>query len=182
MPLVTLFLVALNLSAYALERAEGGMAFCEHFGLVPAHLELSQLFTYGFLHDPGTFLHLGCNMAFLVVFGAVVEEAIGGFQFVALYGLAAAAGGLLHAVVDPSSTEALVGASGAVFGVLAVAAALRPRLLGFAVAFVGVEIWHALAGGSTGVSFGCHLGGFFAGVVFAGLLRVTDSDAFEAAS
>lgn len=182
MPLVTLFLVALNALVYALELEGGGMPVCEKFGLVPAHLEPSALVTYAFLHDPGTLLHIGCNMAFLAVFGAVVENALGGFRFLTLYGLAAVAGGLLHGVVDPTSTTALVGASGAIFGVLAVAAALHPRLLAPATAtFAGIEIWHALTGGSGGVSFGCHIGGFVAGVAFAAVLRVTGSEAFEAA-
>ena len=181
MPLVTLFLVALNVAVYGLELAEGGLPFCERFGLVPTHLELSSLVSYAFLHDPGTLVHIGCNLAFLAVFGAVVEAAIGGRWFLALYAIAAVAGGLMHIAVGPGSSEPLVGASGAIFGVLAVAAALRPRLLGFAVAFAGVEVWHALAGGSGGVSFGCHLGGFVAGVGFAAVLRVAGSDAFEAA-
>lgn len=181
MPLVTLFLVTLNAAVYALELSGGGMPVCEKFGLVPAHPGWATLFTYSFLHDPRTLMHLGCNLAFLVVFGTVVERAIGGARLLCLYALAAVVGGLLHGAVDPTATEALVGASGAIFGVLAVAAALRPRLLGFAFAFAGIEVWHALTGGSVSVSFGCHLGGFFAGVAFAVVLRATDSEAFEVA-
>jgi membrane associated rhomboid family serine protease len=58
---------------------------------------------------------------------------------------------------------------------------IRPRLLGFAVAFAGVEIWHALAGGGGNVSFGCHIGGFAAGALVAMMLRVAGNEALEAA-
>jgi membrane associated rhomboid family serine protease len=119
-------------------------------------------------------------MAFLAVFGTVVENAIGGGRLLVLYALATLGGGLLHVVVAPGATEALVGASGAIFGILGVAATLRPRLLGFALAFGGIEVWHAVAGGNGSVSFGCHIGGLAAGVVFAVLLRATGDEAFEA--
>lgn len=167
MPLVTLFLVALNVAVYGLELAEGGLPFCERFGLVPAHLEPTHFLTYAFLHDPSTLVHIGCNLAFLAVFGAVVENAIGGFRFATLYGLAAVAGGLLHVVVGPGSSEPLVGASGAVCGLVAFSVALNPRLVGFAAAFTCVSVWQALSGGDGTVSFACHIGGLFAGVACA---------------
>ncbi len=94
---------------------------------------------------------------------------------------AAAAAVLASGVVNPSASEPLVGASGALFGLLAVAAVVRPRLIGFAVAFAGVEIWHAVAGGGGNVSFGCHLGGFAVGAAVAVFLRAVDSEALEAA-
>lgn len=185
LPLATVVLVGLNVLAYHLELASGGEAFCYAHGLIPAVFtrtgDLAPLATSLFLHDPAGLAHLGANMAFLLVFGALVERALGGLPFLALYGLAGAAGGLLHVLVAPTATIPLVGASGAVFGVLAVAAVLRPRLLGFAVAFAGVEVWHALAGGNGNVSFGAHLGGFAAGAFVALVLRAAGSDALEAA-
>ena len=81
--------------------------------------------------------------------------------------------------MDPSATEPLVGASGAIFGLVAVAAALRPPLLGFAVAFGAVEVFHAFTGGAGTASFGCHIGGLCAGVLFAALWR--DEGALETA-
>jgi len=177
--LATLTLVGLNVAVYLGELGAGGQATCAAHGLIPAR-GLEGLLTYSLLHDPSTLLHLAGNMAFLAVFGAVVEGALGGLGLLVLYGLAGVAGGLLHILVNPGSTAPLVGASGAVFGVMAVAAALRPRLLGFALAFGGLEVWHALVGGGGSVSFGCHLGGFAAGVFIAGLLRATGSEALEA--
>jgi membrane associated rhomboid family serine protease len=87
----------------------------------------------------------------------------------------------MHVLVGPAATTPLVGASGAIFGVMAVAGALRPRLLGFIVAFVGINVFHAFAGGSGNVSFGCHIGGFVAGFLVVVLLRAVGSEALEAA-
>ena len=130
MPLVTLILVALNLAGFALELVDGGSAVCGAYGLVPRAFvhggALEPLLTSMFLHDPSTWVHLGCNMAFLAVFGAVVESELGSLAFAALYVVAGVAGGLGHVLVDPSSAVPLVGASGAIFGVMAVAGAVRP--------------------------------------------------------
>jgi len=181
LPLVTVALVGANLLAYLLELASGGQATCYAYGLIPAKFHVETLFTSLFLHDPSTLVHLGGNMAFLAVFGALVEGAIGGLPFLGLYLTAGVAGGFLHILVSPEATEPLVGASGAIFGVLAVAGALRPRLLGFVAAFVGINIFHAFAGGAGNVSFGCHIGGFVAGVLNVMIMRAAGNEALEAA-
>jgi membrane associated rhomboid family serine protease len=178
---VTAALVGANLLTYLLELASGGQATCYAHGLIPAKFHVETLFTSLFLHDPSTIVHTGGNMAFLAVFGALVEGAIGGLPFLGLYLTAGAAGGLLHILVSPGATEPLVGASGAIFGVLAMAGALRPRLLGFVVAFVGINIFHAFTGGDGAVSFACHIGGFVAGFLVVALMRATGSEALEIA-
>lgn len=182
MPLVTLALVLANVLVYL---AAGGQAACEAYGLVPAHFvhggSLEPLFTSLFFHDPSSLSHIAGNMAFLALFGALVERALGSLGFTALYAVAGIAGGLMHVYVNPGSADALVGASGAIFGVLAVAGALYPRLLGFVVAFVGINVFHAFFGGGGNVSFACHIGGFVAGFVVVLVLRVTGSEALEAA-
>lgn len=174
---ITALLAASLVGAYGLELAAGGEAFCHTHGFVPAHASLETALSSMWLHDPSSFLHVGGNLAFLVVFGIVVERAIGSLGLAALYVAAGLGGAFLHAVVDPRSTVPLVGCSGALFGVLAVAGALRPRLLGFVGCFAGIEIWHAFAGGSGGVSFACHLGGFAVGVIVAMGMRVAGSEA-----
>ena len=181
MPLMTLALILANLLAYSLELASGGRTACDAYGLVPAHFAPSALVTSTFLHDPSSLLHLGGNMAFLALFGVVVEKALGSFRFLGLYLLAGAAGGLMHVLVAPGASEPLVGASGAIFGVLAVAGVLRPRLMGFVAAFVGLNVFHAFVGGDDNVSFGCHIGGFCAGFVVVLMLKAVDSDVLEAA-
>lgn len=175
-PLFTPLLVLATSAAYSLELAAGGFQACETLGLVPASFtqtgNLTPVFRALFLHDPAHISHLAGNMAFLLLFGAVVEDALGGLALLLLYGLAGLAGGLLHVAIDPSSTVPMVGASGAVFGVMAVAAAIRPRFLGFALGFGALNIYHALSGGSGGASFGAHLGGLAAGALVAMTLRM----------
>lgn len=170
-PLITIALIIANVAIFGLELAHGGLDVCYAHGLIPAKFlasgELSAVFSSLFLHDPETLLHLGCNMAFLAIFGTVVEREIGSLRFLALFLAAGVLGGLLHVAVAPGATEPLVGASGAVFGVLAVAAVLRPSLLGFVAAMGAVEVFHACTGGVGDVSFGCHIGGLAAGVLFA---------------
>ncbi len=68
-------------------------------------------------------------------------------------------------LVDSSSTDALVGASGSIFGVLAAAAMLFPRLVGFVCTYAAIEIGCLLIGTSGSVSAACHVGGFATGFV-----------------
>ena len=164
-PLTTLALISANFLAYALELANGGFGSCNAYGLIPAHLEPMNFLSSLFLHDPMSFTHIVGNMACLAVFGTVVEDFLGGFVFLALYLAAGILGGAMHVLVNTSSVAPLVGASGAISGVMAVAVVLHPRLLGFVVAFIGLNVWHAFFGGGGNVSFGCHLGGFFAGAI-----------------
>jgi len=181
-PIATIALILANTAVFSLERAQGGLDACYAHGLIPAKFlatgDAAPIVSSLFLHDPGTVFHLGCNMAFLALFGAVVEREIGALRLVCLFLAAGVLGGLLHVAVSPSAVEPLVGASGAVFGVMAVAGVLRPRLLGFVLAFGAVEVFHAFTGGVGNVSFGCHIGGLVAGALFAALWR---DDALEAA-
>jgi membrane associated rhomboid family serine protease len=185
MPLFTVALILANVAAYSLELGAGGLPACEVYGLVPRSFmstgALSPLISSLFLHDPGALTHIVGNMAFLAIFGTLVEGRLGHLRFLALYLAAGVFGGLAHVLVAPGSTDPLVGASGAIFGVLAVAGALYPRLLGFVAAFAGLNIWNAFTGGSGNVSFGCHIGGFVIGFLAVVLLRATDSEALEAA-
>jgi len=183
--MVTLLLIITNLVVYLLELAYGGQAACQEYGLIPANFahsaQIGPLFSSLFFHDPSSLLHLGGNMVFLAVFGPIVERALGHFRFLGLYLLAGAWAGLIHVLVDPSATDALVGASGAIFGIMTVAAVIRPRLLPFVVLFIGLNVWHAFVGADGSVSFGAHLGGFFAGLFFAIWLRLTGDEALEVA-
>jgi membrane associated rhomboid family serine protease len=147
-----------------------------------------------FLH--GSWLHIIVNMWFLWVFGDNVEGAMGAFRFVVFYllcGLAAAAAQTLTA---PQSTIPMVGASGAIGGVMGAYARLYPRVqiqtlifLGFFVTVIAVPAmvmlgyWFLLqflsglpALGETrgGVAFWAHIGGFACGFLVIGLFRRAD--------
>lgn len=180
-PFFTLLLVVANLLSYALELVDGGQAACEAGGLIPARFlrsgDLEPLLSSMFLHDPEGFSHLAGNMIFLIIFGTIVESALGHLAFLGLYLAAGVVAGLSHVAVSPTAIEPMVGASGAIYAVIAVAAALRPRLLGFAVCFVALDIYRALTGTADAVAVGAHLGGFSTGVLFSLLANSTVKEA-----
>jgi membrane associated rhomboid family serine protease len=82
--------------------------------------------TYAFLH--ANLIHLGGNMLFLWVFGDNIEDAVGHGRYLVFYLLCAAGGGLAHTLVNPESPIPLIGASGAVAGIVAAYLLLHPRV------------------------------------------------------
>ncbi len=168
-PLITLILVTLTVLIYPLVTQET----CECFGL-DAGTSAWTLVSSLFLHDPRTLEHLATNMVALAVAGTLVETRLGHWRFLALYLGAGILGGLLHLWLGDGST--LIGASGAIFGVMAVLGVLRPYLLASVLVLAGINIWMAFYGGN-GVSFCAHLGGSAAGSVFAFVLRASGDEA-----
>jgi membrane associated rhomboid family serine protease len=140
--------------------------------------------THMFLH--GGWFHLVGNLWFLWVFGDNVEDAMGGLRFVVFYVVCGLAAFAAQALTNPSSAIPMVGASGAIGGVMGAYARLYPRapvhlLLVFFVfvdrtvvpAFLMLGYWFviqvlggipALASDAGGVAFWAHVGGFLAGV------------------
>jgi len=193
-PCVTIGLIALNILVYCMTTL-GGEDFSNAamlgFGFIPSvvhhYAELAPQFvvvperwsylTYSFLHLD--MLHLGGNMLFLWVFGDNVEDAMGHLRFLVFYLLCAAAGALLHGLVAPESQAPLIGASGAVAGVVAAYLLLYPRnkvwILAFARIPLRVPAWWALAAwvalqfvmflglSEDQISWACHVGGVLAG-------------------
>jgi membrane associated rhomboid family serine protease len=144
---------------------------------IPADL---TLLTSLFLH--GSLMHLVGNMLFLWVLGDNVEDALGHLRFIAFYLLSGIAAALAHALTDPASTVPLIGASGAISGVIGAYLVLHPRVpiralllrfivvlpayivLGLWILFQFLNAWLAGPGGA-GVAWWAHIGGFFAGAV-----------------
>jgi len=158
-PALTATLVATNVAIYALAPP------ADTYGLVPSHSTLLAMFTSMFLH--ADLVHLIGNLVFLAIAGTIVEPAIGHLRFAALYVTAGVVGAMVHILVNPASCDTLVGASGAVCGLLAVVTILRPRTLPFVAALMVLNIWWAWTETGGSVSFGCHLGGFVVGAMFA---------------
>ena len=149
--------------------------------------------SYAFLH--GDIFHLGGNMLFLWVFGDNVEDALGHVKFLIFYLLCAIAGALLHGLVAPESEFPLIGASGAIAGVVAAYLILHPRVKIWILAFgriplripayITLALWilfqfvmFAIAGDDQ-VSFACHVGGIVAGAVLVFILRSRDVPLFD---
>jgi membrane associated rhomboid family serine protease len=139
-----------------------------------------------FLH--AGLLHLAGNMLFLWIFGDNLEEALGHFGFVLLYFAAGLAAAVAQIAADPASTVPMVGASGAIAGVMGGYLLLFPRarvdvLLIFIVfykvltvpAWLVLGLWFALqlfsgaAAGAAegGVAYWAHSGGFAAGLLLS---------------
>ena len=147
--------------------------------------EDATLITYAFLHL--SFWHLASNMLFLWVFGDNVEDALGHFRFLVFYIVCAVAGALLHGLVAPMSQGPLIGASGAISGVVAAYFLLHPRVRVWVLvfmriplplpAFIPLALWIGqqfvmLATGlEDNVSWGAHVGGIIAGAVLVLFMR-----------
>lgn len=147
----------------------------ERFPLVPVW----QLLTYGFLHDPGGPGHIIGNMLMLYFFGTMLEGIIGPRRFVVTYFAAQLAGALL-ALLPASlagSTIPILGASGAVYGIMIAVATMRPKQTVFllfipitmkilAIGILGLTLFGLLMevkSGPSGVAHLTHLGGIVYG-------------------
>ena len=153
---------------------------------------LATLFTSAFLHV-GWF-HLASNMLFLWVFGDNVEDALGHAGFLIFYLVCAAAAAIAHAAAFPMSDSPMIGASGAVAGVVGAYLVLYPRVRLFGLIFniipvtltaswvlgawVLTQIYHAVMGDQPGVAWWGHIGGALAGALMIlpvklGLVKLT---------
>ena len=213
-PIVTMTLIALNVGAFVLIQGAGAeqplaASVCD-LGLIPAELMASvppgasfpmgerlvcvtdpgrqplNLFTSMFLH--GGWMHLLGNMWFLWLFGNNIEDSMTRSRFVAFYLLCGVAAALAQVLADPESVVPMVGASGAISGVMGAYLVLFPRVrvftmvpLGFYATSVALPAWvmliywmvlqlvsqaaSTLTAQRGGVAYWAHIGGFVAGVV-----------------
>ena len=139
-----------------------------------------SIFTAMFLH--GGFFHLAGNMLYLWIFGDNVEDRMGRGRFIAFYLICGAIAALAQALPDTRSTVPMIGASGAVSGVLGAYLVLYPRanvlvampfLVARVPALIVLGVWFAgqlaqsllLEPGAAGVAFTAHVGGFIGGAV-----------------
>lgn len=155
------------------------------WGYRPVDPSLVTLFASMFLH--AGFAHMAGNMLFLWIYGDNVEHRVGPFRFVAYYLVTGAAATLAHAMFFPTSGLPMVGASGAISGVLGFYFLWFPRnrvhllllfpflvrvtvsartLLGLYIVVENVFPF-ILARGASGVAYGAHIGGFVAGLLIA---------------
>jgi membrane associated rhomboid family serine protease len=201
-PVVTVIIIVLNVLVFAFEWLilPGSMldSFAFTWGLVPYELmQLNPLaivtvFTSMFIH--GGFMHLLSNMLYLWIFGDNIEWALGSFRFIIFYFLCGIGAALGQVLVNPQSTVPMIGASGAISGVLGAYLVLYPRaevetlvFLGYfvriirlpALVVLGMWILLQLSSGFLslgmdamgGVAFFAHIGGFVSGLALVVLLR-----------
>jgi membrane associated rhomboid family serine protease len=191
-PFINIILIVANVLAFVYEiqlspSALKGFVFA--WGFVPAHFWSDPssawvtIFTAMFLH--GGWLHIISNLWVLLIFGDNVEERMGSLRYLIFYLLSGAAAGLLQAYVLATSGDPMIGASGAIAGVLGAYLILFPRskiaslvpiLFIFTIieipAFIFLLFWFAtqiysglFAAQSSGIAWWAHIGGFIFGVV-----------------
>ncbi len=200
---MTGLLITANLAVFAWEISlmlTGQMdPFLRHYALVPRRLlahsgdgaQWLTLLTHMFLH--GGVAHVVGNCWFLWIFGKNVEDRLGPLQFLAFYVLSGVAAAGLQVIIDPGSQVPMLGASGAISGVLGAYLLLFPAawivtLVPWIVpvvpvpAFIFLVLWFVVqafngfgalfAGGSGGgVAWWAHAGGFAAGMGLLSLAR-----------
>jgi membrane associated rhomboid family serine protease len=180
---VTYAIIAINIFVFlqGLSNPEAYNQLILNYGLVPEQImqgkNILSLVTSMFLH--ADIIHLAMNMFFLLISGDAVERELGNARFLGLYFACGIIAGLFHAYLNSASAIPTIGASGAIFGVLAAFAILFPfrwllKLFGFipipmpAIIFVFITILLETAYVSTGtvdsVAHAAHVGGFLSGI------------------
>lgn len=215
-PVVTVALIAACGLVFLLQISLGpqaGQAAVYSFGMIPARIfgeaQLSPelaivpawttIFTSMFMH--GGFLHLLGNMLFLWIFGDNVEDSMGHLRFLLFYLVTGLAAAMTQGLLSPESTVPMIGASGAVSGVLGAYLLLHPQatvrvliFLGFYVtvvhmpAMLTLGIWFlgqlfsaaATPAGQPGIAFWAHVGGFVAGMALVPFFKKQEVPLFQA--
>jgi membrane associated rhomboid family serine protease len=207
-PVVNIALIVVNIAVFVYELGLGGKLpqFFQTWGVVPGDVSgafasgrvslggVLPLFSTMFIH--GGWLHLGGNMLYLWIFGDNVEDKLGHGRYLVFYLVCGLTASVLSIVVDPHSTMPIIGASGAIAGVLGAYLLMFPRArvltlipfffflpLAELPALIVLGFWFVMqffsglislgfeAGGMGGVAWWSHIGGFAAGLVLTLPLR-----------
>jgi membrane associated rhomboid family serine protease len=202
-PGVTYGLIAANILVYAIFQSgfvfNADIATTAALGMIPAALRGTAVISTGFwaLPEPfpvvtymfvhGGWIHLFGNMLFLWVFGDNVEDDLGHARFLLFYLLCGAAAALAYALSAPDSNDPLIGASGAIAGVLAAYVILHPRVKVWVLVAMRVplrirarwvigawfllQVVNILLGSDDGTAWWAHVGGFAAGAALVPFMR-----------
>ncbi|MEW6661378.1 MAG: rhomboid family intramembrane serine protease [Bacillota bacterium] len=201
-PYINISLILFNVFIFAVQlmlTEQELRLFAHAYGLVPAQFNASlpgliPLVSYQFLH--GGWLHIGGNMLYLWVFGDNIEDRLGHAKYLAFYLLVGSLAGITQVLADPASPVPIIGASGAVAGVLGayLISCPRARVIALVPAFffltlaevpaiIFLSLWFVLQvfsgvasiGMNITVAWWAHVGGFIAGLALVGLFgkRIT---------
>lgn len=200
-PVVTWALIAINIVIFTYQwllSEQEHWRFLIDWAAIPEQISAGQnlhtLVTSAFLH--GSWFHLGSNMLFLWIFGDNVEDVMGHVKYLVFYLLTAIGAVYAQVFVDPGSSVPMVGASGAVSGLLAAYIVMFPHgrirtlvIFGIFITAMMVPAWimigywillQVISGIGTlstideqtgGVAFFAHIGGFIAGLLLVGIFR-----------
>ena len=197
-PFVTYFIIGLNVLVFIyqyfiIQGAQLSENFIYTYALIPANPTILTIFSSMFMH--GGFTHIIFNMWFLWIFGDNIESVLGHKKYLLFYFLCGIGAGLSQIQIDPESTIPMVGASGAIAGVLGAYLFRFPRatvhvlvILIIFITFIRVPamivigFWflsNLTAGIGTlgieqtgGTAWFAHIGGFISGVLFNYLFKI----------
>ena len=197
-PFVTYFIIGLNALVFIyqyfiIQGAQLSENFIYTYALIPANPNILTIFSSMFMH--GGFTHIIFNMWFLWIFGDNIESVLGHKKYLLFYFLCGIGAGLSQIQIDPDSTIPMVGASGAIAGVLGAYLFRFPRatvhvlviLIVFITfirvpAMIVIGFWflsNLTAGIGTlgieqtgGTAWFAHIGGFISGVLFNYLFKI----------
>jgi len=172
-PVVTYSLIGLNLLFYVAQWVSGGavyQALAYYPPLTP--VEPWRMVTSAFLHSPTSILHILFNMYSLFIFGPIIEHAVGRVRFASLYLLAALGGSVAVLFLAPAAV--VVGASGAIFGLLGAFFVIQRRLGGNNMQLLIVIGLNLVIGFIVpNVAWQAHLGGLIVGAGIAAIYMAT---------
>jgi len=209
-PLITVILILINSAVflYQMTLRNGGYAFIYYMGMIPYEIShnmeiftdgpslvYSAIFTSMFIH--GSFIHLIGNMWFLWIFGNNIEDYLGRIYFIIFYFICGITSALTQVFININSTIPVIGASGAIAGVLGAYLVLYPRakvntiiIFGFFIrmiripAVIVLSFWFiyqflygvsslAKSSGEGGTAWFAHIGGFIGGFLLIKLYQLS---------
>jgi membrane associated rhomboid family serine protease len=173
-PLITLSLIGINVAIWLLQVMPGSYV-TDLLAYVPQITAVQpwRMITAGFVHDPNNFLHLLLNMYSLYIFGQVLEPMIGRARFAALYFISIF-GGSVGVLWLASPDSWVVGASGAIFGLMAAYFVILRSVGANSGQMLGLIAINLVFGFfSSGVSWQGHVGGLITGGIVALVLANT---------
>lgn len=196
-PYVNWFIIILNAALFVYFYNAPSVFFLD-YGVVPAKLgmpydivpfyeKVYPFFTYMFVH--GNIFHFLFNMLFLYIFGGAVESRLGHLLYIFVYAVFGLVAAMAQVVMTPSDTYPMIGASGAIAGVMGAYIVFFPMakirtiiliIVADVYAFIIVGLWfffiilaaYRFSYLDGGVAWWAHIGGFAAGFLFAVILRL----------
>jgi membrane associated rhomboid family serine protease len=205
-PILNLLIIGINIYVFIQMLLSGNIdAFIGNFALIPANIDFSNIstlypfITHMFLH--GGFFHIISNMLFLWVFGDNIEGHYGRLWYLIIYFISGIAGALLQFIFSPHSMIPMLGASGAISGILGAYYISHPHSkikslfpIFFFITFIeipsglyiiywfvlqlfsGITSLGSITDQTGGVAVWAHIGGFIAGVLLAKILPEQNND------
>ena len=166
-PVVTYAIMAVTVLVYVAQFLSGGYVY-NQFGYAPVYTSFEpwRMITSAFLHSPSSILHIVFNMYSLFIFGPILEHLLGRVRFIALYLISAFGGSV--AVLLLAENVYVVGASGAIFGLLGAFFVIQRRMGGNSlqlVIVIGINL--AIGFFVPNIAWQAHVGGLIAGAAVA---------------